>query len=37
MHEAFCAQIPVLLEMMAEEEKYTRRKTQVLSLSVIEH
>ena len=29
MQEAFCAQIPLLLEMMAEEEKYPRRRNHV--------
>jgi len=30
MHEAFCAQIPILLEMMAEHNKYTHRQNKVL-------
>jgi len=30
MHEAFCAQIPLLLEMMAEHNKYTHRQNKVL-------
>ena len=29
MHETFCAQIPILLEMIAEHDKYTRRTHQV--------
>jgi hypothetical protein len=30
MHEAFCAQIPLLLDMMAEYNKYTHRQNKVL-------
>ncbi len=30
MHEEFCAQIPILLEMMTEHEKYTYRQNKVL-------
>jgi len=30
MHEAFCAQIPILLEMMEEHNKYTHRQNKVL-------
>ena len=29
MHEAFCAQIPLLLEMMEEYERYQRSENQV--------
>jgi hypothetical protein len=30
MHEAFCEQIPILLEMMVEHNKYIHRKDKVL-------
>lgn len=29
MHESFCTQIPLLLDMMTEYNKYTRRENKV--------